>query len=236
MAMPKKLHFIAMWSPVDLLESKFVQIACATVVGFLLSCLVQSEHMSSVQSWSESLSTSGAISPESGVLTQYRDQRLGFDSPEAAFKSFQEAVAADDLSAVVQALSPESRDTMTRIISLRLMVIAASDPNSKKEINKLLIQHGIVVSRDIAYFEIKTVAKQIAYISDVLKRSKPSGNDTEILSIPYTSLAAGLLSDITINDDSAHAALAASPGESQSAELVRIDGRWHVHLHAALTS
>ena len=64
-----------------------------------------------------------------------------------------------------------------------------------------------MVSRDIAYFEIKTIAKQIAYISDVLKWAESSGNDTEILSIPFTSLAAGMLSDITINDDSAHAAL-----------------------------
>ena len=122
-----------------------------------------------------------------------------------------------------------------------------SDTSKEGEIKELFGKHGI--SSDDDEFDFESVPNMGAFIADVMQWIECNTETTDIEKAPLLSgglanilydgtLSAfcgvrgeeGTLGEVTVEGDSARAALTIDSGESDEVEFRYIDGRWFVHF------
>jgi hypothetical protein len=156
-----------------------------------------------------------------------------FDSPEAAFKAFQEATEAEDWQAAARCLTPESQAMMADGLIFGASFATLGDPEKEKELEQLLKRYEIDMDAEPKEPQDKDPSAMPSFVADV--ENKPALIEDLFAWLKKNSTGGGpsfeikKLGEVKIDGDEATAMAETEDGD-KPIEFRRVDGGWLIHL------
>jgi hypothetical protein len=153
-------------------------------------------------------------------------QPVGYESPEAVFNAFRQAVSDHDYEVAARCLSPEFQQRYIEILAVTLSVVSETQPDRRTEIDRLLNAYGISHNDPNEMLSSEKVPDPAVLIAEVVKYLKSDRGFDDELTAPLTESSLGTLGKVTIDGDSAYAPVTLADDEAVEIDFISINGEW----------
>lgn len=212
--------------------------------GLFLACwgCGESEESSTPQGTDGAQGTAapapGGAASQTPAESQASPAGQGFETPEAAFTAFRDALQNDDWATAAGYMTDESQAAFAGVLIFGAGIAAAFDPEHAKDLEALMEKHGLSeestsepppgvdpsdplgMMRALSA-PIKDKAAFIGELTAWLDKNADSSDTPDF--------GAAELTDVTVEGETARGTVTGGEGPD-SIEFRRINGRWFVHL------